>query len=275
MSDAAASPLVGLPEPTVGVRGQWQLVLPRQGDSASRQAGSEAVSLRCWLSLPVDRPPRAGVLVLPEVFGINGWVRSVADRLAAAGYAALAVPLFARTAPDLELGYDEASLQLGRSHKERTEAALLLSDLEQAAEWLAARLPDPTAPLGCVGFCFGGHVAMLAATLPRLAATCDFYGAGVASGRPGGGAPTLEELPRIPGRLLCFCGEADPLIREGDVQAIERAMAALPDPGRHRLIRVPGAGHGYLCEARRDFQAEAAAEGWRTMLDFFAEVLGR
>jgi carboxymethylenebutenolidase len=233
------------------------------------------VSLRCWLALPADRPPRAGVLVLPEVFGINAWVRSVADRLAGAGYAALAVPLFARTAPELELGYDEASLQLGRSHKERAEAASLLSDLEQAASWLAARLPDAATPLGCVGFCFGGHVAMLAATLPGIAATCDFYGAGVASGRPGGGAPTLEELPRIRGRLLCFCGDADPLIPEGDVQAIERAMASLPDPQRQRLIRVPGAGHGYLCEARSDYQPQAAAQGWRTMLAFFDEVLTR
>jgi len=273
MTDAAATPLFGLPEPSVGVRGRWQSVLPRSAASATLQVGPQAVPLRCWLSLPAERSPRAGVLVLPEVFGINGWVRSVADRLAAAGYAALAVPLFARTAPELELGYDEASLQLGRSHKERCEAAALLCDIEQAAQWLAARLPDPDAPLGCVGFCFGGHVAMLAATLPCIAASCDFYGAGVVSGRPGGGAPTLSELPRIPGRLLCFCGEADPLIPATDVQAIEDAIAAAPDPSRHRLIRVPGAGHGYLCEARGDYQPEAAARGWQTMLGFFGELL--
>ena len=42
-------------------------------------------------------------IVLPEVFGVNAWVRCVADRLAAHGHPALAVPLFARTAPDLEL----------------------------------------------------------------------------------------------------------------------------------------------------------------------------
>ena len=151
----------------------------------------------------------------------------------------------------------------------------VLADLARAADWLSARLPDPAAPLGCVGFCFGGHVAMLAATLPRIAATCDFYGAGVASGRPGGGPPTLEEVPRIPGRLLCFCGEADPLIPEADVEAIAAAIAAAPDAARHRLIRVPGAGHGYLCEARADHRPEAAAQGWRAMLDFFGEVLGR
>lgn len=275
VTDPDAAFLPGLPPPPAGVRGQWQSLPPRVTADSGWPGDATAVPLRCWLSQPVDRPPRAGVLVLPEVFGINAWVRSVADRLAAAGYAALAVPLFARTAPELELGYDDASLRLGRSHKERTTAAALLSDLELAAEWLAARLPDPAAPLGCVGFCFGGHVAMLAATLPRIAATCDFYGAGVANGRPGGGAPTLNELPRIPGRLLCFCGEQDPLIPAADVEAIEAAMAALPDPGRHRLIRVPAAGHGYLCEARSDHRPEAAAAGWQTMLAFLADGLGR
>lgn len=273
MTDSDAAPWPGLPEPPLGVTGQWQCVPPRPAAAPSPQAGLSAVPLRCWLSLPAERLPRAGVLVLPEVFGINAWVRSVADRLAAAGYAALAVPLFTRTAPELELGYDEASLQLGRSHKERTTADTLLGDLEQAADWLAERLPDSAAGLGCVGFCFGGHVAMLAATLPRIAATCDFYGAGVASGRPGGGAPTLAELPRISGRLLCFCGEADPLIPRADVEAIEAAIQAAPDPARHRLIRVLGAGHGFLCEARADYCPEAAAQGWQTMLRFFNDAL--
>jgi len=211
-------------------------------------------------------------MVLPEVFGINGWVRSVAGRLAAAGYGALAVPLFARTAPDLELGYDAEALQLGRSHKERTCRAELLSDLARAADWLSARLPVPAAPLGCVGFCFGGHVAMLAATLPRLAASIDCYGAGVVSGSPGGGAPTLDLVPAIPGRLLCFCGERDPLIPPQEVDAIERQLAR-SGHGRHRLIRVPEAGHGYLCEARADHHPVAAAESWRLLLAFLEEAL--
>ena len=56
---------------------------------------------------------RGAVLVLPEVFGLNGWVRRVADRLAGEGYAALAMPIFERTAPGLELGYDAAGLAAG------------------------------------------------------------------------------------------------------------------------------------------------------------------
>ena len=48
----------------------------------------------------------------------------------------------------------------------------------------------------------GGHLALLAATLPVIAASADFYGAGVSSGRPGGGPPSLELVPQIPGRQI-------------------------------------------------------------------------
>lgn len=264
--------------PARPVQADWQVI-------AAAAADPQAVPLRCWWARPADGPARAGVLVLPEVFGVNGWVRSVAERLAGAGYAALAVPLFARTAPDLELAYDEAGLREGRSHKERTTTAGLLADLERAAAWLAARpelASSPAPGLGCVGFCFGGHVALLAATLPAIAASCDFYGAGVASGRPGGGAPSLELVPAVAGRLLCVCGSEDPLIPAVDVAAIgaalEQANAQRSDAPRsagagHRLVVLEG-GHGFMCEARADHRPAAAAEGWRLMLDTFAETLG-
>ena len=252
--------------------GSWLMVTPQS------PAG---VPLRCWLAQPQERPPRGGVLVLPEVFGVNAWVRSVAGRLAAEGYVALALPLFARTAPELELAYDEASLLEGRSHKQRTSSDTLVVDLAAAAAGLRPYLPDPAAGLGCVGFCFGGHVAFLAATLPAVAASCAFYGAGVAQGRPGGGPPSLGLLPAIAGRLLCCCGDADPLIPESDVLAIEAALdranqlraAASSSRPPHQLRRFTGAGHGFMCESRADFRSAAAAEGWRAMLGFFEESL--
>ena len=83
------------------------------------------VPLRCWWAEPQqganDIESKSSInrvyIVLPEVFGVNAWVRSVADRLAAQGYPALAVPLFSRTAPDLELAYDASDLAEGRLHK--------------------------------------------------------------------------------------------------------------------------------------------------------------
>ncbi len=231
--------------------------------------------LRSWWSMPQEGPVHSAVLVLPEVFGVNRWVRSVASRLAAAGHAALAVPLFSRTAPALELGYGAEDLAVGRSHKERTRTEELLDDLALAADWLQRRLPG--LPLGCVGFCFGGHVAWLAATLPAVDRTCSFYGAGVVHGRPGGGPPTLEMLSAIRGTMLCVYGSDDPLVPPEDVAAVADALEAANRQRRrradhaplHRLLMLEG-GHGFMCEARDDHRPSAAAEGWRAMLDLFA-----
>jgi len=120
---------------------------------------------------------------------------------------------------------------------------------------------------------------LLAASLTGIAATCDFYGAGVASGRPGGGPPTLEEVAGVRGRLLCVCGKEDALIPPRDVAALEQALAAA-NAGRqaggqrpHRLLLLPG-GHGFLCDQRADHHPESAAIAWAEMLTFFGESLG-
>ena len=85
--------------------------------------------------------------MLPEVFGVNAWVRSVADRLAAQGIPALAVPLFARTAPELELAYETSDLAQGRAHKDATTASQILSDVSAAITWLQRRCPRSAAAL--------------------------------------------------------------------------------------------------------------------------------
>ncbi|WP_255000515.1 dienelactone hydrolase family protein [Cyanobium sp. Alchichica 3B3-8F6] len=223
-----------------------------------------------WARPPADRVPRAAVLVLPEVFGVNGWVRSVAERLAGHGYAALALPIFARTAPDLDVGYDAAGLEEGRRHRDQLTAAQFLDDACAAIAWLQVQPGLEQRPVGCVGFCFGGHLALLAATLPEVVATCDFYGARVSTDRPGGGSPTLAVVPQISGKLLCFCGDHDPLMPPEEPPAIRASLASAGQPP---LIVAAGAGHGFMCEARADFHPAAAAEGWSQMLALFEERL--
>lgn len=255
MSRPLHPPSAALPAPIGPVQAGWQQL-----------SLAPSLPLRGWWARPADRLPRAAVLVLPEVFGVNGWVRSVAERLAGHGYAALALPIFSRTAPDLDVGYDAAGLEEGRRHRDQLTAAQFLDDARTAVDWLQAQPGLAQRPVGCVGFCFGGHLALLAATLPQVAATCDFYGARVSTDRPGGGPPTLDVVPQIHGKLLCFCGDRDPLMPPEELTAIQAALAA---NGQPPLIVASGAGHGFLCEARRDFHPAAAAEGWSLMLELF------
>jgi carboxymethylenebutenolidase len=203
--------------------------------------------------------------------------------LAGEGYAALAMPIFERTAPGLDMGYDPAGLAAGREHRDAVTAETFLADAQRAITWLQSQqLGQQIGPkIGCVGFCFGGHLAMLAATLPAVRATCAFYGARVSSFRPGGGEPTLAVVPQIPGHLLCVCGEQDPLMPLQEQQTIAAALSAdrlarQDQPGvplERRLVVAPGAGHGFLCDARSDYNAEAAALGWHEMLALFEKSL--
>lgn len=246
----------------------WTTLAPEQASE---------VPLRSWWSRPQAGPLRGAVVVLPEIFGVNPWVCAVADRFAARGYGALAIPLFARTAPDLCLGYGPQEVNEGRSHKDRTTAPNLLTDVARAARWLVGQGPEgKSLPIGCVGFCFGGHVALLASSLSGIAASCVCYGAGVAQGRPGGGPPTLEVLSEPGGRVLLIYGSQDPLVPQEDLQAISLAVEAA-NAGRDQAraqLQTFAAGHGFLCEAREDFQPAEAQVAWNAIEAFFAETLG-
>ncbi len=222
------------------------------------------VPLRCWMN-NFNQESKYVVLVLPEVFGVNSWVRSVVERLADRGFASLAMPLFARTAPELELGYSEEDLVEGRLHKQLATTEQILVDASAVITWL--RQQNQQFQIIVVGFCFGGHAALITSTLPEICSTFDFYGAGVSISRPGGGQPSLELLPSVSGELTCICGTADALIPASERTAIQEALKK-EDPEGNRLtfVEVESATHGFMCEQRASFNAEASEFGWNLLL---------
>ena len=234
-------------------------------------SGSQ-VPLRCWFERPDQ--PRSLVLVLPEVFGINSWLRDVASQLVAAGHGVLVMPLFARTAPALDVGYDAAGLAEGRQHRDAVTAAGFQSDVDAVMAWLAQEPELAHLPLAGLGFCFGGHLAWHLAMRPELKATASFYGARVSTFSTGGGPPTLQLAAAIPGRLLVWLGAEDPLMPAEEQQAICTALqAADPSAARLQCRIAPAAGHGFMCSQRSDFQPEAAEQGWQSLLELLDQVV--
>ena len=85
--------------------------------------------------------------------------------------------------------------------------------------------------------------------------------------RPGGGSPSLALLPEVKGRLTCVCGTQDPLIPVEDRAAIQAALSfENPSEERLRYVEVEGADHGFMCEARSNYNPVAAARGWELLL---------
>ena len=216
--------------------------------------------------------PWPAVIVLMEIFGVNSHIRDVAERIAAEGYVAIAPNYYHRTTPNMELGYTEADVATGRSHKEQTTRDGLLADIHAVLNALRDDHDiSPKEKVGCIGFCFGGHVAYITAGLDEIAATTSFYGGGIAKLSPGRGPATVTHTKDIQGEMLCLFGETDPLISHEDTVIIENA---LKNAGiKHEIIRYPNIGHGFFCNQRGDYDPAAAADAWQRVKDLFARNL--
>ncbi|MGB3308142.1 MAG: dienelactone hydrolase family protein [Nodosilinea sp.] len=224
-----------------------------------------------YLAAP-SRPGRFGaVVVIQEVFGVNSHIREVTERIAGAGYVAIAPHIYHRQAPGFEVGYTAEDLEMGRQHKQGTKATELLADVQGAIAYLYGQDNVIPSGVGCIGFCFGGHVAYLAATLPEVKATASFYGAGIATMTPGGGAPTLSRTPEITGTLYGFFGENDALIPAQEIDQIEAALSEHGVP--HQIFRYPGADHGFFCDQRSSYNPAAASDAWNQVLELFKTTL--
>lgn len=210
-----------------------------------------------------------GIIVLQEVFGVNPYIRAVTERIARMGYVAMAPALFDRLAPGFEVGYTPTELELGRTHAGNTRAPELLADIQGALDYLK-HLPQVQPNFGCIGFCFGGHVAYLAATLPDIAVTASFYGRGITSFTPGGGEASVNQTGSIGGTIYMFFGMDDASIPPVDVEQITTVLSK--HRIRHRIWQYPGAEHGFCCNFRASYNPTAAEDAWQHVEELFSQL---
>lgn len=223
------------------------------------------LQIDAYLAEP-DTAAQGAVIVIQEIFGVNSHIREVTERFAQEGYVAIAPAIFQRTAPEFEVGYGEEDTKFGRFHKDQTTADQLLSDLKTTIAFLQTK---GFQEVGAIGFCFGGHVAYLAATLPEVKATASFYGAGIATMTPGGGEPTITRTSEIKGTVYAFFGTQDRLIPVEQIAQVEAVLEQ--NHIDYKLFRYP-AGHGFFCDQRADYNPEAAADAWEQVKALFSEL---
>jgi carboxymethylenebutenolidase len=208
-------------------------------------------SIDGWLAMP-DGKPRGGVVVIQEIFGVNAHIRSVADRFASHGYAALAPALFDPVEADVELDYTPEGIARGREFVTAIGFDGALDSVDAAARFLRAKNP----PIAAIGYCWGGSLAFLANTRLGLPAV-SYYGART--------IPFVNE--RAQAALLFHFGERDGSIPPADIATIR---AAHPQADVH----VWPAGHGFNCDQRADYDAASAEKALAVTLEFLQRELG-
>lgn len=232
-------------------------------DTQSIEIPADGGTMPVYLARPSGGGQNPAVLVIMEAFGLNEHIKDVTRRLAREGYTALAPDLYWRGGKLRSVGYDQLSEAIAMMQS--TRDGQIVSDVSSAIAYLAQQPTVRENRIGITGFCMGGRVSFLAACeLPdKIKAAAPFYGGGI----------PVEKTPKLRCPLLAFFGEQDAFIPLDNVEALKAALAK--DGKKAEVVVYPGAGHGFFCNERDSYQADAAADAWERLKRFFAEHLKR
>ena len=194
--------------------------------------------------------PKAGLIVLQEVFGVTAHIRRVTDAFAAAGYLAVAPALFDRIEQSIEVDY--ADIQTGRDYRDATNPDETVLDIAAAID--AVR---PSGKVGIVGYCWGGGMAYLAACRLDLEAAVTYYGGPISE--------YLDLTPRCP--VMYHFGALDKIIPPETVSAIRNSH---PEGIFHVYEH---SGHGFNCDERAGYNPDDAVLALERSLGFLNKYL--
>jgi len=207
--------------------------------------------------------PKAAIVVIQEIFGVNAGIRRKCDTLAEAGYLAIAPDLFWRLEPGIELDpdikpeFDRALELMGQFDQDKG-----IADIEASIRAVRSELGDGT-KVGVVGYCLGGRLAFMTAARTDVDASVGYYGVGIDG--------LLGEKNAIAHPVLLHVPEEDHFV---DKNAQAAMHAGLDDHPKVTIYDYAGEDHGFATEfgeRRSDASAKLADE--RTA-KFFAEHLG-
>jgi carboxymethylenebutenolidase len=220
----------------------------------------DGTSMRAYVARP-EGTPKAGILVFQEIFGINSHIRDIAERFAREGYLAIAPELFHRSGPGFESGYEDMAPGFG--HMQQVTDAGLEADIRASYHWLESQGIQKTAS---IGYCMGGRTATLASIVCPLACAISYYGGGIAPSpfNPG----IIDRLKDVKSPVLFFWGGLDHFITPDHVKQVTDTMRANGKP--FASMEFSDADHGFFCDQRGSYNANAAKEAWPLTLAYLA-----
>ena len=223
--------------------------------------------MRAYVARPQGKP-RAGLLVFQEIFGINPHIRDITGRFAGEGYLAIAPELFHRTGPGFEHDYTDMTEGIG--HMQKLTDAGLAADIRAAFDWLQKASDAGKIATGSIGYCMGGRVATLAAMTVPLACGISYYGGGIAPSpfNPG----LLDRLKEVQAPMLFFWGGLDGHIKPEHAKMVTDGMRAANKP--FASVEFSDADHGFFCDVRASYNANAASQAWPLTLAYLKNHAG-
>ena len=214
------------------------------------------------LAEPKGTGKAPGMIVIQEIFGINGNIRAICDDYAAQGYVAVAPDLFWRQEPGVQLdsntkdGWDKAMVLFqGFSETKGVE------DLIATLAWLRTQ-PRVGGKVGCVGYCLGGKLAYLMATRSDIDSAVGYYGVGIDG--------SIGEASAITKPLMLHAAEKDGFSSPEALKQIRDGLAPIVHATLHSY---PGMDHAFARKGGEHYDAQAAKLADGRTAQFFADNL--
>jgi len=218
-------------------------------------------NFKAYLATPA-KGSGPGIVLLQEIFGINAYIRSVADYYAEEGYVVLAPDLFWRIEPGIELGFTDADRQKAFAYREKFDVDKSVEDIGATIAALKG-LPECKGKIGAIGFCLGGLLAYLSAS--RLGVDCavSYYGVGIER--------ALNEASKIRCPMVFHIAEKDKYTPPEVVDAIKKSFAERPEI---EVYVYPGVDHAFSRKGGNNFDKPAAMMAHSRSIALFRKVLG-
>jgi carboxymethylenebutenolidase len=238
-------------------------------------------------AVPDGAGPFPAVIVAHDRFGLNPYIRGIANRLANSGFYALAPSFYATptSVADVAPDYMFPTLSVQFAYDDEADAdnaASMMSDERAAAIFRQAigyaisrgKVRAPRG-VGVLGFAMGGRQAFLAACRnpDDVAACVSFYGKGIAgpSSAPGAGVSPLDLARTLRASVLLFYGELDTTISRREREAIRQALTALDKDFRMEVFH--DAGQEFFSEELDTRRIHASKVAWEATLALFRRCL--
>jgi carboxymethylenebutenolidase len=216
------------------------------------------MTMHMWMPESDSGP---AILVLQEIFGVGPYIKTVAERLAQAGYVVGAPDVFWRFAPGWQSSHDQDGLTASLEQVGKLDPPTAIGDCVAALGVLTGVDGVVGAP-GVMGFCLGGTLAWGVAMAGSPSACVSYYGSGVAS--------MLDGIDAVDCPTLFHFGNEDAFIPNEGVEAINAAIDGRPG----FMLNVENAGHAFDNHESEMFWNESAAQAaWAKTMAFLAEHL--
>jgi len=224
---------------------------------------TDGSDMQAYISVPDGQGKFPAIIVLQEAFGVNSYIRNVADRLAKEGYVTIAPELFHRTAPvGFEGSYTDFAALAPHFQGITTEG--LTADVKASYDWLQQQANVNHAKIGAVGFCLGGRVSFIANSALPLSASVSYYGGGINA--------LVDKAKDLHAPQLFFWGGLDKHIPQEQIDTVIAAVQKVNKP--HSNVVISYADHGFHNDEKPAYNKQAATEAWAMTLAFFKNNLG-